>query len=214
MKLYGYWRSSASWRARIALHLKGLKYEYVPVNLLEGVQHQETYREINPAGSVPTLEFTHAGRTVRLSQSLAIIEYLEELHPTPPLFPRDPYLRARARMMAELVNSGIQPLQNLQVLNHVEQALHGDRKAWATHWIVKGLTALETLAAETAGTFLVGEHPSVADICLVPQLYSARRFGIEVSSFGLLTRVESACNELPAFQNAHADRQSDAVPTR
>ena len=211
MKLYGYWRSSCSWRARIALNLKGLKYEYLPVNLLNGEQHGEAYRAVNPTGTVPVLEVTEAGRPVRLSQSIAIMEYLEELHPAPPILPKTPSQRAKARMFAELINSGIQPLQNLQVLNYVDAELHGDKKAWEAHWIDKGLRPLQALAEETAGTFLIGDHPTIADICLIPQLYGARRFGVDLSHYGLLLKVEAACNALPAFQAAHADKQPDAV---
>lgn len=210
MKLYGYWRSSCSWRVRIALNLKGLAYEYVPVNLLEGAQHQDAYRAISPAGTVPLLETDEGGKTVRLSQSLAILEYLEERHPTPSLLPGDAYLRARTRMMAELVNSGIQPLQNLSVLQYVE-ANGGDKKTWASHWVGKGMRALQTMAEETAGKYLLGEQPTLADICLIPQLYAARRFGVDVSELGLLLRVEASLNEHPAFAAAHADRQPDAV---
>lgn len=193
------------------MNLKGLKYDYVPVNLLKGEQHEASYRAVNPSGSVPSLELTHAGKQLRISQSLAIIEYLEELHPQPALYPKDPYQRARSRMMAELMNSGIQPLHNLQVLNHVETELKGDKKAWAAHWLTKGLVGLQAMAEETAGTYLVGENPSVADVCLVPQLYAARRFGADVEQFGLLLRIEATCASLPAFAQAHADKQPDAV---
>jgi maleylpyruvate isomerase len=211
MKLYGYWRSSSSWRVRIGLHLKRLEFEYVPVNLLEGEQHRDAYRAMNPSGTVPLLETEESGRTVRISQSMAILEYLEERHPHPALLPQHPYLRARARMLAELVNSGIQPLQNLTLLNYVESTLKGDKKAWTQHWIDRGLRSLSKMAEETAGTFLLGEQPTLADVYLVPQLYAARRFGVDLSPFGLLLRIESACNELRAFQAAHADAQPDAV---
>lgn len=214
MRLYNYWRSSSSWRVRIALNLKGLKYDYVPVNLLEGEQHGAAYRAVSPGGTVPLLEVEESGKRVRIAQSIAIIEYLEERYPTPSLLPEHPYLRARARMLAEQVNAGIQPLQNLQVLRYVEETLKGDKKAWAAHWVDRGLRAVQALAEETAGTYLVGEQPTVADAYLLPQLYSARRFGVDLSPFGLLLRVEAACNELPAFQAAHADRQPDALPTK
>ena len=211
MKLYGYWRSSSSWRVRIGLGLKRLDYEYVAVNLLEGEQHREGYRAINPSSTVPLLEVNEDGRTVRIAQSVAILEYLEERNPEPSFFPQHPYLRARVRMLVELVNSGIQPLQNLSVLSYVDTVLHGDKKAWTQHWIDRGLRSLQALAEETAATFLVGEHPTLADAYLVPQLYAARRFGVDLSPFGLLLRVESNCNALPAFEAAHADRQPDAV---
>ncbi|HEY0096670.1 MAG TPA: maleylacetoacetate isomerase [Archangium sp.] len=214
MKLHGYWRSSCSWRVRIALNLKGLSYEYVPVHLVKdgGQQHSEAYRALNPLRTVPTLEFTEGGRVHHLSQSLAILEYLEERHPSPALLPADPLLRARVRMLSEVVNSGIQPLQNLMVLQHVKSEWKGDDKAWAAHWIDRGLGALHAMAQETAGRYCVGDSVSFADVCLVPQLYSARRFGVDLQPYGLLTRVEAACASLPAFQAAHADRQPDAVP--
>lgn len=211
MKLYGYWRSTSTWRVRIGLHIKRLDYEYQPVNLVEGEQHRDSYRAISPAGTVPLLETDEDGRTIRLSQSMAILEYLEERHPDPPLLPEHPYLRARVRMLAEAINSGIQPLQNLIVLQHVESALKGDRKKWAHHWVDQGLRALQTMAEETAGSFLVGERPTLADAYLVPQLYAARRFGVDLAPFGLLLRVEAACSRVPAFEAAHADNQPDAV---
>jgi maleylpyruvate isomerase len=211
MKLYAYWRSTSSWRVRIGLQFKRLDYEYAPVNLLEGEQHREEYRALNPAESVPLLETEEDGRMVRLAQSMAILEYLEERHPDPPLLPQHPYLRSRARMLAECVNSGIQPLQNLAVLQYVDGVLKGGKKEWAQYWIDRGLRALQAMAEETAGSFLVGEQPTIADVYLVPQLYAARRFGVDLSSFGLLLRVEAACEDLPAFRAAHPDAQPDAV---
>jgi maleylpyruvate isomerase len=214
MRLHGYWRSSCSWRVRIALNLKGLPYEYVPVHLVKdgGEQHSAAYRALNPMRTVPTLEFTEGGRVHHLSQSLAILEYLEERHPSPALLPADPVLRARVRMLSEVMNSGIQPLHNLSVMQRIKGELKGDDKAWAAHWIDRGLAALQALAQETAGRYCVGDSVSFADVCLVPQLYSARRFGVDLQPYESLTRVEAACASLPAFQAAHADRQSDAVP--
>lgn len=214
MKLYSYWRSSCSWRVRIALNLKGLAYEYVPVHLVKdgGEQNTEAYRAISPMRTVPTLELTEGGQVRRLSQSLAILEFLEERHPSPALLPTDPYARARCRMLAELVNSGIQPLQNLSVLQRIKGELKGDDKAWSAYWIERGLTAFQTVVQETAGTYCLGDTVSFADICLVPQLYGARRFGVDLGPYELLTRIEAACARLPAFQAAHADRQPDAVP--
>lgn len=214
MKLYGYWRSSCSWRVRLALQLKGLAYEYAAVHLVKdgGEQHGEAYRAINPLRTVPTLELTEGGQVRRLSQSLAILEYLEERHPSPALLPADPYLRARARMLAETVNSGIQPLQNLAVLQRIKGEYKGDDKAWCAYWIERGLAAFQTAAQETAGTYCVGNAVSFADICLVPQLYGARRFGVDLKPFELLTRIEAACASLPAFQAAHPDKQPDATP--
>jgi maleylpyruvate isomerase len=212
MKLYSYWRSSCSWRVRIALNLKGLAYTYEAVHLLKegGQQNTEAYRALNPMRTVPTLEFEEGGIVRRLSQSLAILEYLEERYRTPALLPADPLLRARVRMLSEMVNSGIQPLQNLSVLQFVKSEVKGDEKGFAAHWNVRGLTALEAAVKETAGTYCLGETVSFADICLVPQLYGARRFGVDLTPYPTLTRIEEACEKLPAFQAAHPDRQPDA----
>jgi maleylpyruvate isomerase len=214
MKLYSYWRSSCSWRVRIALNLKGLSYEYVPVHLVKegGEQNTEDYRAINPMRTVPTLEFSEGGATRRLSQSMAILEYLEERYPRPALLPMGAWARARVRMVAEMVNSGIQPLQNLSVLQRIKGELKGDDKAWSAYWIARGLTALQTALEETAGTYCVGDAVSFADLCLIPQLYNARRFGVDLEPYGLLTRIEATCASLPAFQAAHPDRQLDAAP--
>jgi len=216
MKLYSYWRSSASWRVRIALAWQEIPYEYVAVNLVRdgGEQYREPYAKLNPQSQVPLLELEPGPGAAprRIAQSLAIIEYLEERWPSPPLLPRDPWLRARARQLAELVNSGIQPFQNTPVLAYVKRTLGGDERAWVHHFQQRGLAALERAAGETAGSFLVGDEPSVADVCLVPQLNGARRFGLDVAPFPTLLRVEAACNALPAFAAAHPDRQPDAQP--
>jgi len=206
VKLYNYWRSSASWRVRIALAYKNVSYEYVAVNLLEGANRGDAYRAMNPIAQVPTLVLDD-GR--QLSQSMAILEYLEETVPQPSLLPADRFLRAKARQLAELVNSGIQPFQNLPLIaRYNEQKL--DAKALVAGDIKRGLDALEGSAKPHAGKFLVGDAPSFADVCLVPQLNAARRFGLEVASWPLIARVEEACNALPAFHIAHADRQPDA----
>ncbi|HWE26667.1 MAG TPA: maleylacetoacetate isomerase [Polyangia bacterium] len=209
MKLYSYWRSSASWRVRIGLNYKGLDYEYVPVNLVRegGEQHKPEYHALNPMELVPALELDD-GRL--LSQSLAILEYLEETIATPPLLPRDAYLRARCRQLAELVNAGIQPLQNTGPQQRLK-ALGVDEVAWSRHFIAQGLAALAATAEQTAGKFLVGDTVTLADVCLVPQLYNARRFGVDLTLVPLLGRVEAACLELEAFQLAQPDRQPDAV---
>jgi len=211
MKFYGYWRSSASWRVRIGLAYKNVAYEAVSVHLIKdgGEQHRDDYRALNPMAQVPTLVLDD-GR--QLSQSLAILEYLEETIPEPPLLPRDPYLRARVRQLAELVNSGIQPLQNTHPLQQLK-ARGVDEKEWARYFIARGLDALQQSAQPTAGAFLVGDAPSLADVCLVPQLYNARRYQLDPARWPLLTRVEEACARLPAFHIAHADRQPDAVPS-
>jgi len=211
MKLYGYWRSSSTWRVRIGLELKGISYESMPVHLLKGEQRSASYRGRNPMQQVPLLEFDADGATRRLSQSLAILEYLEESHPEPPLLPGDAWERARVRELAELINSGIQPLQNTGVLEHLGAvAPQVERGAWAGHFIGRGLTALEALASERSGRFLVGDRLTLADVCLVPQLFMARRFGVDVEPFATLRRVEEACMRLPAFERTHPTRQPDA----
>ncbi len=212
MKLYGYWRSTSTWRVRIALNLKGIDYAYQPVHLARGEQHGEAYRGLSPRSEVPVLEVEERGVERHLSQSVAIIEYLEERFPRPALLPRDPFMRGLARQLAEMVNSGIQPLQNLSVLAHVRDQLGGDEKAWARTWIGRGLASLEQAARATAGRFLVGDSVTLADLYLVPQLYAARRYGTDLAGLDLLLRVEATCNELPAFQRAHAERQIDAEP--
>jgi maleylpyruvate isomerase len=199
---------------RIALAHKGLDYEYRAVHLLQdgGVQNTDEYRAKNPGRTVPLLELTDGGKVRRIAQSLAIIEYLEETHPTPPLLPKDPYERAVVRELAQLVNSGVQPLQNLAVLQHLKRDLGADDKAWARHWVARGMDALEARVATTSGRYCVGDSVSLADVCLAPQLYSSRRFGLDVGQWPTLARVEAALNELPAFQKAHAERQPDAQP--
>ena len=213
MKLYGYWRSSSAWRVRIALAWKGVPYEYQAVHLVRdgGEQHGAAYRAVNPMEEVPTLELEEEedGKVRRLTQSLAIIDYLEAYAPSPPLLPRAPFLRARVRQLAEIINAGTQPLQNSGVLARVKQ-VGGDEQAWARHYIARGLGALELAAKETAGAFLVGEAVSVADVLLVPQLYNARRFAVPLDPYPLLTRIEAACVSLPAFADSHPDKQPDA----
>ncbi|MCB9665694.1 MAG: maleylacetoacetate isomerase [Alphaproteobacteria bacterium] len=213
LTLYGYWRSSASWRVRIGLHLKGLDFAYAPVHLVaDGGQHRgEAHRARNPMAQVPVLAVEEGGHVRYLSQSLAILGWLDDQLPSPRLWPVDPWQRATVTQLAEVVNAGIQPLQNLGVLRRVQE-LGGDRAGWARDVIGDGLDALEAMAAATAGRFVVGDQVTAADLCLVPQLYNARRFGLDLAGFPTLTRVEAACAELPAFQAAHPDRQPDAVP--
>lgn len=214
MKLYNYWRSSASYRVRLALGFKGISYEYVPVNLAQGAQHQSEHRARNPWGAVPVLEVKESGQTALLTQSVAIVEYLEERYPEKPLFPRGLLERAKMRAMVELVNSGIQPLHNLQILNHVKDVLHGDTKAWAELWIGKGLQALEAMAAASAGKYLCGDTFTFADACLLPQLYGARRFAsVDPEQLPTLVRVEAACLQLDFVQQARPESQPDAVST-
>jgi maleylpyruvate isomerase len=211
--LHNYWRSSASYRVRIALGLKQLDWEYVAVNIIagDGQQKSAEYREKNPMAQVPTLEVIEDDGTRRLlTQSLPIVEYLDERWPAPPLLPADPFLRARARALAEIVNSGIQPLQNLTVTRKV-QAFGGDDKAWVKGFIADGLAAFEAQVQETAGRFCVGDAPTIADCALIPQLYSARRFGVPTEQFAYLCLIEKACDQLDAFAAAHPDRQPDAA---
>jgi maleylpyruvate isomerase len=211
MKLYGYWRSSSSWRVRIALEIKARPWQYAAVHLLEGEQNKSEHAGRNPMQQVPVLELEEQGELVRIGQSLAIIEFLEERFPEPPLLPADRVQRARARQLAEIVNSGIQPLQNLALLAHlkaVAPAVH--RKAFPAHFIARGLGAMEAIAAHTAGRYLVGDQVTIADVCLVPQLYSARRFDVELEAFSTLLAIERRLNELEPFQRAHPDRQPDA----
>ena len=212
MKLYNYFRSSAAYRARIALHLKGLPFEYAPVHLVRGEQHAEPYRALNRQELVPTLA---DGDTV-VTQSLAIIEYLNERHPEPPLLPATPAERARVRAIALAIACDIHPLNNLRVLRYLK-GTHGAseeaKDAWYRHWIDAGLAALEAqLAAEAAtGAFCHGDAPTLADICLVPQLANARRANIPLDAYPTLLRIDANCRALDAFARAAPDRQPDAA---
>ena len=210
--LLGYWRSSSSWRVRIALNWKGLAYETVPVHLVAdgGRQHRPEHRALNPMRQVPVL--LEDGRP--LSQSVAILEYLEERHPEPPLLPSDPWERACVRQLTELINSGIQPIQNLAVMQRLkgEFALEpAQAKAWSRGWIEQGFVALEALVETVGGRYSVGDAVSFADLCLVPQLYNARRFEVDLRQFPRLTAIEDRLVELPAFVKAHPDQQPDAA---
>ena len=213
MILYDYWRSSSAWRVRIALHWKGIAFERRVVNLIKdgGEQHSDEFRALNPLRQVPVLIPDEGARPI--AQSMAILAYLEERFPTPPLLPADAWLRARARQLAEMVNSGTQPMQNLELLQHLK-ARGVDGIEFARHFNVKRLAALEVVALETAGAFLVGDAPSLADVYLVPQLYAARRWSVELAPYPTLLRVEAACAALPSFAAAHPDVQSDAAPVR
>ncbi len=213
MILYGYWRSSASWRVRIALAYKGLDYELVPVDLRGpggGDQNRPEYRAKNPMGQVPLLEVEDDGRRLRLAQSLAIVEYLEERWPAPPLLPHTRAERARARQIAEMINSGIQPLQNTGVLAHLRQIGANDAE-WVHHWVARGLAALEGVVSAGAGRFCVGDAVTIADVCLVPQVEFSRRFRVDLTPYPTLVRIVDACSAMEPFARAHADRQPDAV---
>jgi len=220
LTLYGYWRSSATWRVRIGLHLLDVDYTYAPVHLVEGggQQHSAEHLARNPLAQVPVLTWTASGQAHRLTQSLAILEYLDE-GTTGRLLPTESFARARARQLAEMVNAGIQPMQNLW-LTQALNAAGADGRAIGRAAIERGLAALEAeciLAAELPavarpGTWLVGDAPTIADICLIPQLYNARRFGIDMAAFPSLLRVEATADEHPSFRLAHPDAQPDAVP--
>lgn len=212
--LHNYWRSSASHRVRIGLNLKQLAYDYVVVNIVKGAQHQDAYRAKNPLAQVPTLEVIEDDGTKHaITQSLAILEYLEDRFPDHPILPPYPYLRARARALAEIINSGIQPHQNLTTTKKLE-ALGVDTVPWVKGFITEGLGAFaRALAAGDAGTFCVGDQPTIADCCLVPQLASARRFGVDLttSDFAPLLAIEERCLAMEAFARAMPDQQPDAV---
>ena len=211
MKLYSYFRSSAAYRVRIALALKGLAYEYAPVDLRKGEQVAEAYRSVNAQGLVPVLVDERGSFT----QSLAIIEYLDERHPDPPLLPATADERARVRAIALAIACDIHPLDNARVLQYLTRNIGASEEAkndWYRHWIELGFAALETqLASDAAtGTFCHGEAPTLADVCLVPQLANARRVSMPLDAYPTLVRIEAACNALLAFAAAAPARQPDA----
>ncbi|HLG83421.1 MAG TPA: maleylacetoacetate isomerase [Bradyrhizobium sp.] len=209
MKLHGYFRSSASYRVRIALNLKGLRAEHLPHHLRKGEQCAPAYLAINPQGLVPTLESD--GGDI-LTQSLAIIEWLDETHPNPPLLPKDPLRRAKVRAFSMALACDTHPVQNLKVLARLrELGLPEDQvKEWAAWANREGLTACESLIAAEPGPFCFGAEPTMADLCLVPQLANARRFGVDVTAFPHLLQAEAAAKMLPAFADAAPERQIDA----
>jgi maleylacetoacetate isomerase len=209
MKLHGYFRSSASYRVRIALNLKGLSTEHLPHHLRKGEQCAPAYLSINPQGLVPTLE-NDAGAI--LTQSLAIIEWLDETYPSPPLLPNDSLRRAKVRAFAQALACDTHPVQNLKVLARLRDlGLSEDQvTGWAGWANREGLSACEKLIADEVGPFCFGDAPSMADLCLVPQLANARRFGVDVSAFPRLLKAEAAAKSLKAFADAAPDKQPDA----
>ena len=209
MKLHGYFRSSASYRVRIALNLKGLGAEHLTHHLRRGEQRDPAYLAINPQGLVPTLQ---DDRGTILTQSLAIIEWLDETHPTPPLLPKDPLRRAQVRAFAQVIACDTHPIQNLKVLSRLRELGVSEEQmtGWAAWANREGLSACETLIAGEAGPFCFGDAPTIADLCLVPQLANARRFGVELAAFPRLLKAEAAAKNLQAFAGAAPERQPDA----
>lgn len=215
LKLYSFWRSSASYRVRIALNLKNLPYEYIPVHLTKdgGEQHKPDFRALNPQGRLPLL----VDGDFRLGQSLAILEYLDSKFPQPRLIPADTRLRARMWSFCHAIAADIQPLQNTGPLQYLDRELglsDDQRNAWTRHWIQRGLEALETeLKNEPVSAYVFGGAPTLADCVLVPQVYNAERYACETSRFPSLYGITQRLRELPAFQAAHPDRQPDAPLT-
>ena len=213
MKLFGYFRSSAAYRVRIALHLKGLEWESESIHLTKdgGKQYGDKYRSINPQALVPTLQ----EGTNYLTQSLAIMEYIEETHPEPPLLPRDLAARARVRALALVIACDIHPLNNLRVLKYLTETIGTDdgiRMSWYHHWISTGLDALEKMLAghPDTGSFCHGDSPGLADTCLVPQMFNANRFDCDLTPYPTIVRINKNCLELKAFQAASPENQPDA----
>lgn len=213
MKLYSYFRSSAAYRVRIALNLKGLAYETVPVHLLKdgGQQYSADYKALNPTALVPTL----VDGELAIGQSMAILEYLEETHPQPPLLPSDAAGRARVRAIAQTIACDIHPLNNLRVLKHLKHVVGVDedtKNAWYRHWIDVGLSSIEAMLAghPSTGRFCHGDHVTLADVLLVPQVFNARRFECDLSAMPTINRIVDACSQLDAFVQAEPGRQPDA----
>lgn len=209
LQLFGYWRSSASFRVRLVLQLKGLGYEQHPVNLRQGEQKEKAYRRVNPQGLVPFL----IDGDVQLGQSVAIMEYLDETYPAYPLMPSAPEERARVRQIVNMIACDTHPLNNLRVLNYLEQELGQNktaRDAWYRHWIDETFTALEQLLMTTAGVYCVGNEVTLADCMLVPQVYNARRFNMTLDDYPTIARIVANCEQLQAFIKAAPANQPDA----
>lgn len=209
LKLYNYFRSSPSYRVRIALHLKGLEFEYIPVHLLNngGEQYSPEYQKINPAKEVPSL--LHEGNFI--SQSVAIIEYLDEVYPNPSLFPKEPHTRARVRQLCEIINC-THPLQNLKVLRYLEETfsvVDEKKTTWVNHWAQQGFHAFEEIIRHTSGDFSVGDQVTAADLFLIPQVFAAKRFNVDLSNYKNILRINEACLKLEVFKKAHPHRQVD-----
>ncbi|MGJ8563399.1 MAG: maleylacetoacetate isomerase [Alphaproteobacteria bacterium] len=216
LSLHNYFRSSTSVRVRIALNLKGLDYTYVPYALLPNDHKSDEYLKLNPQGLVPALEIDSGETHAVLTQSLAIIEYLDEAYPEPALLPADPLGRARARSLAQIIGCDIHPLNNLRVLRYINDELGADadaKKAWFTHWAQEGFAALETrLGSEPQfGPFCHGDTPGLADICLYAQVLNNKRFDVDPSYYPVIMDIFTQCDALPAFQDARPENQIDAV---
>lgn len=214
MKFYGYFRSSSSYRCRIAFNLKGLDVDFSPVHLKQGAQHGAEFAAINPQRLLPAL-VTDDGEI--LIQSLAILEWLDETHPEPALIPTDPLLRAHVRAFAQVIACEVHPLQNLRVLKYLSDEFGADTAAttkWLTRWLTDGLEACEALLAKRTQVtaFCYGDTPGLADICLVPQVFSAQRFGVDISHLARISEITARCEALPAFAAAHPAQQPDAEP--
>lgn len=213
LKLYSYFRSSASYRVRIALEWKELSYQYESVHLVKGGGHQHTseFRKVNPMGHVPALE--HNGFLV--AESVAIVEYLDRVFPDKPLLPAQAQKRATVLQFCEVINSGIQPLQNLKVGQYLETDFRfskTDVQKWNQHWIETGLESLERLLEKTAGSFCLGGEVTAADCFLIPQCFASRRFGVKIEKYPTIARIEAQANQLAAFQKAHPEKQPDYAP--
>ncbi|NNG22239.1 maleylacetoacetate isomerase [Telluria aromaticivorans] len=213
MKLYTYFRSSAAYRVRIALNLKALDYDAIPVHLVRGGgEHlMDEYRAVNPSSLVPAFQ----DDALTLTQSMAIMEYLEDTYPLVPLLPKDAIGRARVRELAQIVACDIHPLNNLRVLNYLVKHLGQSEEAktdWYRHWIIEGFRSLEAHLARNActGSFCYGDSPTIADCYLVPQVFNAQRFNVDLTAYPTIARINSMCVDLPAFKAAHPSRQGDA----
>ncbi|MBB3063420.1 maleylacetoacetate isomerase [Microbulbifer rhizosphaerae] len=208
MELHGYFRSSASYRVRIGLNLKGLEYDYYAVNLLKSEQKGDTYRKLNPQGLVPALV---DGDTV-LTQSLAILEWLDDRHPEPALLPRDSLQRARIRALSYTIACDIQPVQNLRILKYLQSEFAVDdeqKTGWVRQWIHEGFSALEQQL--DPAPFAAGEEPGLFECCLIPQIYNAERFGMDIADYPAIHRIARACAEIPAFIEARPENQPDST---
>nr|CAH7718657.1 unnamed protein product [Callosobruchus chinensis] len=205
--LYSYWRSSCSWRVRIALQLKEIPYEVRSVSLIKsgGEQHSNEYRSVNPMEQVPALQIDGA----TLVESMAIMHYLDETRPQRPLLPRDCTKRAKVREICEVIASGIQPLQNLTVLIYVGEE---KKNEWAKHWIKRGFTAVEKLLSASAGKYCVGDDITMADCCLIPQVFNARRFQVDLRPYPTILRIDRELENHPAFIASHPNQQPDCPP--